>query len=320
MLEDDNLGSLAQTKSLVDNTKLLSPHRDLSWFLTTFAELGAPLGTHPNLSKTKILTSLTSTSPVFNNNMSPEDARHLCVALAPLGKNSEMSQGSTCFLGQPIGSQAFAQSFLNHKAIEHTNGTTRLLNRLTDTQTQCSLSKKCTQATTPHLHASDVHCNMDLSAPSDLSAWSSTFTTSIVIANHQFLSRALNAQHPMPPHSLFIASCPAQDGGAGLWDPITKAVTAHVTPLSRSTRCSQHGIPLGPDKFLCLNQRCTQSLANWQSEPLHVFNILKHCLPPRMPRLLTPAPARHPTHAVRLCVVTAKAQHSAELTPNTRGQ
>lgn len=32
-------GSLAHTRSFVDNTNALLPHHDLSWFLTTFAEL-----------------------------------------------------------------------------------------------------------------------------------------------------------------------------------------------------------------------------------------------------------------------------------------
>ena len=41
---DDNLGSLAQTKSYIDDTNILLPYRDISWFLRTFTELGAPLG------------------------------------------------------------------------------------------------------------------------------------------------------------------------------------------------------------------------------------------------------------------------------------
>jgi hypothetical protein len=51
--------------------------------------------------------------------------------------------------------------------------------------------------------------------------------------------------------------------------------------------CSQHGIPLGSNKFLCSDHCCTQSLTNWKSEPLRLFNILNHCLPSIL-RSLTP--------------------------------
>jgi hypothetical protein len=100
---DDNLGSLARTKSLIDNTNLLLPGRDLSWFLTTFAGSGALLGTCLNLSKPEILTSIANASPIFNNKQHVLRRRTLLVATT-LGKSSEILQ-DTRFLGQPLGSQ-----------------------------------------------------------------------------------------------------------------------------------------------------------------------------------------------------------------------
>jgi hypothetical protein len=52
---DDNLGSLSQTKSHVDDTNMLLPCRDMSWFLRKFTALGEPLGIALNRSKTQIL-------------------------------------------------------------------------------------------------------------------------------------------------------------------------------------------------------------------------------------------------------------------------
>ena len=89
---DDNRGSLSQTTSHVDDTKALLPHRDLSWFLSRFAELGKPLGIFLDLRKTQMLTSATSASPIFDHNASPEDASCLCTALAVLGPNYEFFQ------------------------------------------------------------------------------------------------------------------------------------------------------------------------------------------------------------------------------------
>jgi hypothetical protein len=276
---DDNLGSLAQTKSYIDDTNLLLPFRDISWFLASFTELGAPLGIHLNYNKTKILTSLTSTSPIFNHNISPQDAHHLCSALATLGKNSEILQG-TRFLGQPLGSSDFACQFLASKALDYTTSTSRLLDRLNDTQTQCSLFKNCTQSTIPHLLASDVYYNLDLENPPNLSTWSSTFTDSIVNSNHHFLSQLLNTPYPLPNHALFIASYPAREGGVGLRDPIPNAIASFAIPLSRSVHYAQHGIPLGSDRVLLLANHYASSLHNWKAEPLRLFKILRHYLPP----------------------------------------
>ena len=89
----------------------------------------------------------------------------------------------------------FARNFLANKACDHNTATTRLLNRLIDAQMQCSLFKNCTRSTIPHLLASDVHCNLDTTSPPTLSKWTLPFN-----ANHHFLSHALNAPHPLPPH------------------------------------------------------------------------------------------------------------------------
>jgi hypothetical protein len=275
---DDNKGSQSQTKSFIDDTNALLAYRDLTWFLERFAELGEHLGIFLNLTKTQILTSLTPTSPIFNKNISPDDAKHLCSALKMLGKNSEILQG-TRFLGQPLGGTDFANNFLTNKTSDYTQATNRLLDRLLDTQTQCSLFKNCTQASIPHLIASDVYYNIDLENPPELDKWSSTFIETIQDSNHHFISRLLNTPYPLPDHSLFIASYPARDGGLGLRDPSTNAIASYAIPLSRSIHYAHHGIPLGNDKLLILPPQYSISLHNWKSEPLRLFKILRHYLP-----------------------------------------
>jgi hypothetical protein len=239
---DDNLGSLSQTKSYVDDTNTLLPHRDMSWFLGKFTALGEPPGIAPNRSKTQILTSTTSESPLTNLNISEQDEQFLLDALTSLGPKSETLRG-TRFLGQPAGGPEFAQSCLEETSTtDCVHATTRPLNRLTDTQAQCSLFKNCTQSTIPHLLASDVCHNLDLLNPPTLSKWTSPFTSSTMNANHHFLSKVLNTPHPLPDHSLFIASHLAREGGVGLRDPVTNAIASHVIPLSRSMHCSLHGM------------------------------------------------------------------------------
>jgi hypothetical protein len=109
------MGSLAQTKSYLDDTNVILPYRDLSWFIHTFAERGAPLGIYLNPTKTKILTSLTPISPICNTNITTKDTQSLCEALAKLGSNSELLEG-TCFLGQPLGNSSYAARLFDSKA------------------------------------------------------------------------------------------------------------------------------------------------------------------------------------------------------------
>jgi hypothetical protein len=199
------MGSLAQTKSYLDDTNILLPYQDLNWFIHAFAERGAPLGIYLNHTKTKILTSLTPVSPICNSNISITDAQNLCEALTNLGPNSELLEG-TRFSGQPLGNNAFAARFFVAKASEYASALSRILNRLHDTQTQCTLHKNCAQATIPHLLASDIYQHIDLTASPLLQTWDSPFLASILNTNHHFLSRMLNTPFPLPSHLLFIAS------------------------------------------------------------------------------------------------------------------
>jgi hypothetical protein len=278
---DDNLGPLSQTKSYVDNTNMLLPCRDISWFLETFTKLGEPLGIAPNCSKTQILTSTTtSESPLTNSNISEQDKQFPLAALTTPGPKSKILRG-TRFLGQPAGGLEFARTCLKEKSTDCAHATTSLhVNRLTNTQTQCSRFKNCTQSTIPHLLASDVQHNLDPSNLPTLSEWTSPFTSSTTNANHHLLSKVLNTPCPLPDHSLFIASFPARDGGIGLRDPVTNATASHVIPLSRSMHCSLHSIATGKDQIIFLSAHCASSLHNWKSETLRIFKILGLCLPP----------------------------------------
>ena len=59
---DDGRGSSSTTSSLIDDTStFLHPH-DIIPFLTACRTMGAPLGLHLNLGKTKLLTTTTGVS------------------------------------------------------------------------------------------------------------------------------------------------------------------------------------------------------------------------------------------------------------------
>jgi hypothetical protein len=71
---DENLGSLSQTSSFIDDTNMALACGDISWFIDQFSALGAPLGIAINPHKTKILTSTNSMSPLTNPSDTPPAA------------------------------------------------------------------------------------------------------------------------------------------------------------------------------------------------------------------------------------------------------
>lgn len=55
------------TLSYHDDTNIVIPYPDISWFLNTFQTLGTPIGIQLNLSKTQILTSLSPQPPTLTH-------------------------------------------------------------------------------------------------------------------------------------------------------------------------------------------------------------------------------------------------------------
>jgi hypothetical protein len=137
-----------------------------------------------------------------------------------LGPNSELLEG-TRFLGQPLGNNAFAARCFAAKASEYTSASSRILDRLHDTQTQCTLYKNCAQATIPHLLASDVYQHIDLTAPPLLQTWDSPFLASILNTNHHFLlSRTMLNSPAIPVTPTFVIHCILVSGkGRRSWSP-----------------------------------------------------------------------------------------------------
>jgi hypothetical protein len=135
--------------------------------------------------------------PIFNTNITTNDAQSLCEALAKVGPNSELLEGIH-FLGQPLGRCTYTAIFLNFKASEYSSASSRILDCLYDTQTQCALYKNCTHITTPHLLASDAYHHINLLGPPPLQTWTCCFLSSILSTNHHFLACLLNTLYLLP--------------------------------------------------------------------------------------------------------------------------
>jgi hypothetical protein len=244
------------TLSYHDDTSIVLPYEDIPWFLTTFQMLGNPLGIRLNLTKTLILTSLTDESPI--QYLSPPQQQSLIQAIQMLGPKAEQRQGIR-LLGQPIGSQSFANNFINEKIFQlQETINTKLFHRIHDFQTQLAILKNCIIPSVQHLLATHVYHSFTNNMSPDLHQWHSSTTLQLRIIIQDTIA-SITKCDILPLHTIPIIHLPALLGGLGIRDPIATAIPAALTTFTRSLRYASHGIP------------CTGT-------PVPVPNIHKHCL------------------------------------------
>jgi hypothetical protein len=130
-----------------------------------------------NKTKTKILTlpeNLDTKTTLSCNQYS-----HLQEVLALLDGHNLEIRGGFRLLGQPIGSDAFAASFLDSAATNCAVSITRLSKRLHDPQSKATLLKFCALPSMAHLLAADVLLRTMISASPSIAPWSSPFVQAI---------------------------------------------------------------------------------------------------------------------------------------------
>jgi hypothetical protein len=199
------------TLSYHDDTSIVIPYPDINWFLSTFQQLGAPLGIHLNLSKTQLLTSLTPNTP----QLSDTDQQHLIQALERLGQSTAHHEGLR-LLGQPIGSVAFANQYIADQATKlHHIVTQQLFHRLHDHQTQLAILKHCAIPSIMHLLATHLFHTHSSNMSTDISQFDSETTLAIRITIHHAIA-TLTQQNTLPYHAIPIIHLPATLGGLGI--------------------------------------------------------------------------------------------------------
>jgi hypothetical protein len=227
------------TLSYHDDTSIVLPYPDLEWFITQFQALGNPLGICLNLSKTQLLTSLTSDPPT----LSTEDQHHRLHFLQLLGTKVEHYQGLR-LLGQPIGSRSFATTYIAEQAANlHHIITQQLFHRIHNHQTQLAILKYCALPSIFHLLATHLYHSHHDSLPTTIFHWDSDITLSLRITIHHALA-LITQQTTLPQHTYPLLHLPATLGGLGLRDPIVATIPAYITTVTRSIRYAEHGISL----------------------------------------------------------------------------
>jgi hypothetical protein len=228
------------TLSYHDDTSIVVPYEDIPWFLTTFQTLGNPLGIHLNLTKTQILMSLTDESPLEHLSLTQQQS--LIQAMTMVSSQAEQRHGIR-LLGQPIGSQSFADNFINDK-ISKLQDTinTKLFHRIHDLQTQLAMLKNCIIPSVQHLLATHVCHTFTQQMIQDLHQWHSPTTLQLHIIIQNAIA-SLTKCDVLPLHTIPIIHLPALLGGLGLRDPIATAIPAALTTFTRSIRYALHGIP-----------------------------------------------------------------------------
>jgi hypothetical protein len=249
------------TLSYHDDTSIVLPYEDIPWFITTFQTLGNPVGIRLNLIKTQILTSLSDESPMKHLNSAQQEA--LSQALSMLGPKAEQRQGIR-LLGQPIGSQAFANTFIQDRiSTIHDTINTKLFHRIHDSQTQLAMLKNCIIPSVQHLLATHVYHTFTPNSPQDLHQWHSSTTLQLRITIQNTVA-SLTQCDLLPFHTTWIIHLPALLGGLGIRDPTATAIPAALTTFTRSIRYAIHGIPCNgqPIPMPPIHNHCFQNTAH----------------------------------------------------------
>jgi hypothetical protein len=246
------------TLSYHDDTSIVIPYEDISWFLNRFQELGDPLGIRLNLQKTQILTTLTDESPL--EHLPPHLHHSLSQALSMLGPHAEQKRGIR-LLGQPIGSSVYAIEFIDKKVNElHDMATRRLFHKLQDHQTQLAITKHCILPSIQHLLATHVYHTFGTNTNQDLHNWNSNTATQLRFTILNIVAKITNTPI-LPLHATPIIHLPAKIGGLGIRDPIATAVPAALITFTRSIRYAHYGIPCGTTtiKPAQIHRQCFQT-------------------------------------------------------------
>jgi hypothetical protein len=226
------------TMSYHDDTSIVLPYQDIEWFLTTFQQLGNPLGIQLNLSKTQILTTLSPETPA----LTPADQLHLHNLLQKLHPNVEQREGLR-LLGQPVGSSTYATTFLHSyiTRLQHTLSQ-QLTHRIHDHQTQLAILKHCAIPSILHLLTTHAYHHWHSKMETSLYHWNSDATLAIRILIHNLIAH-ITQQQTLPTHAIPIIHLPATLGGIGIRDPIASTIPAAITTITRSLRYAIYGLP-----------------------------------------------------------------------------
>ena len=236
---DDNHGGLAHTASIMDDTSVCLPHDDLEWFIQRFSELGKPLGIDLNCNKTKILTATNGASP--RNTLSAHNKARLQAALARLSPSNpddaEITTGAR-FLGQPIGSQPFARSFIQ-KRIGKITKDTATLRHLDDLQTRSILFKYSAVPALLHLLPTNI-AQAHPQPNQRTSLWTSPTTEAVDGLIATFLAQLTSTpRSAIPPMAPLLASLPQRLGGLGYHHAAALAFPRLLTQTTRAIRLAQ---------------------------------------------------------------------------------
>ena len=237
LTSDDNLGGLAHTASVMDDTSVCLLHEDLMPFLHQIDTLGKPFGIHLNKGKTRILSSTNGTSPV--NLLSPANRAHLQNALSFLNPinpaDAEITTG-TRFLGHPIGNDAFIQQFLSTK-LDNIEQSALAIRALHNSQTKSILFRSCILPKITHLLTADILLLLRhrSNTPPTSTLWQHFLSPRLDNITKTFLQHLTHTQQ-IPDHSLYIAHLSSALGGLGYPCHRTTAVPSLLNSLGRSLR------------------------------------------------------------------------------------
>jgi len=284
MLDDDGMGSQAIVMSYIDDCTISIPYVDLKYFTNEFHKKGAPLGCILKMTKCKLITTTTGSSPLGHLPQHLEnDAHHVLITYCGGVEKGEETHGAR-ILGVPIGNTNFVQIY-QQKTLQKVRKAINSIQTLIPEHPQIAtaLFKFSIQHYTNHLIANDILHNDSLISHSK--QYKTQFSCTVNSITQTFLAQLFmdpEAESPsLPPHAWCVASTPIGMGGMGFEDIHVKASKTYITPFARIIRSTQHGIfpqkVVSPDieeptqPILNLGASIKSSFKSWRTSNLPVF-------------------------------------------------
>lgn len=288
---DDGLGSLGIIMAYVDDVNSILHHSDIKYFLDRFRELGGPLGAILNTEKTRILTTTTGNSVIDRM----KTHRNIGTQMAGVALEEAVAEYSTTkvdgrvvpvevtdglrVLGAPIGSVEFCQKFILKALDRAKSDAAKLLTNLDDLQTTLRLFSMCTANKVTHLFAHDVYNTSPDDLPENLWLWDSNLTNEFSTMTADLLANITN-KHDLPAHSQLISNISINEGGLGIQNPRTNAITAYMTTTKRCLQYAHDGVWLGFNKPKpCLPPSIKLLYSNWTTSQNRTWQIFNKYLP-----------------------------------------
>jgi hypothetical protein len=150
-------------------------------------------------------------------------------------------------LGAPISSTNFCNTFIDNAMYGAKSDALKLVQDLEDLQMTLRLYSICTAHKVTHLFGHAVYNTHLDDLPTNFWLWESPMTSKFGNMTSDLIAHVTNLKD-LPPHAQIMANISIKEGGLGIQNPCTNAITTYMTMTKSCLQYAQEGFWLGFNK------------------------------------------------------------------------